>query len=224
MTIRRSLFLFAVLQCLPACLGQPTRPTFTLGMTIEELHKQFGMPRQYYDRRTQRYLATEAAAQLARRLSDDWNVQDVYEFKTRLNTYEFRVEHAYDRRRSRLRPTNRITGVVFELDKPIGEIKTLLADLPEAVALCSQECTIFADDNLMFGGSGFVVQHTNPSPQEIAESGLIAGQWDEDEDRKNVWVKGFELHLKGKRIESGEFSVSVKEEGTPIGVWRSSGK
>jgi len=174
--IRPLISLSAVLIYTSACLAQQTRPQFTLGMTMDEVHKQFGMPTGYYDGGTQRYLVTEEEAQIARKVSGDDNVEDVYDIKTAFNTYRFQLRNGYDETQSRFRPTKRLIEMKFELDKPIEDVKALLADFPEAASVCSQECTIFRHE----GGhsdSEVIVQPTNPSPEEIRQAGLMARGW-----------------------------------------------
>jgi hypothetical protein len=204
-------------------------------MTVDELHRQFGMPKSYLDYATKRYLATEAEAQIARQVSNGYRVDPVYEFKTSSNAYEFRIATCHDSSQSRLRPTERFVSFEFELDKPVENVKALLADFPEAVSLCSQGCTIFRNDSSMFEhdglGSKVYVQPTSPTPDEIKEAGLVAVCW-RDEDPKYTWVKGFEFQFGrgGKRIESGSFEIHVQGMGlgderiTATGVWRPSEK
>lgn len=218
--------LFGSLQCLSSCLGQQSRPQITFGMTIDELHKQFGMPKSYFDFFTKRYLATEAEAQIARQVSKGYRVDAVYEFKTGLNTYELRMATCLDSSRSRLRPTERFVSFQFELDKPVEDVKALLADIPEAVSLCSQECTIFS--NNIKSLPMLFVQHTNPSPEELKEAGSVAVCWS-DKQSERAWVKGFQFEFGegGRRIVSGYYEVQVKgryyvQPLSRIGTWRSS--
>jgi len=198
------------------------------------------MPTRYYDGGTQRYLVTEAEAQIARRVSEDYNVEDVYEIKTSFNTYEFQIVNTYDQSQSRFRPIKKFTRVKFQLDKPVEDVKALLADFPEAVALCSQECTMFRESGIF---QGLIVQPTKPSPEELKDAAFMAHGWKDDEKPRDSrlpkqdwetweWVKGFKFQfdMSGKRVESGTFQLMVKGKGeaaeplTRIGVWRSSEK
>ena len=204
--------------------GQQIRPQFTLGMTVDELHSSFGMPTAYYNSSTKQTFTSEKEAQIARQVSGDPIVGDMYEIKTAANTYLFTAVYFGDTRQSRLRPTRRLVWVSFELDKPVEDIRSLLADLPEAVTFCSQECGIYITDDFEIVPHLFV-QHTNSSAEEIREAGLIAVSWGEGAP-KEPWVKSFEFNLKGKRIESGRFEINHKgryysKPLTLTGVWQS---
>ena len=197
---------------------------------MDEQHQRFGAPTRYYDGGTDRYLDTEAEAQIARKVSGDQMVDDIYEIKTSFNTYQFQIRNFYDERQSRFRPTKKLIEVKFEIDKPVEDVKLLLADFPEAVALCSRECTIFSENGFM--GRRLIVQPTNPSQEEVTSSGLMAVGWT-DEKPKDTWLRGFTFifdPLSEKQIESGSYGLMIKgrsltsEPLTRIGTWQSSPK
>ena len=215
-----------------ACFGQQARPAFTLGMTVDELRQKFGVPTRFYDVQLRRYLDSDTEAQVSRKVSGDQMVQDVYEIKTPFNTYEFQTRYFYDESQSRFRPTKKLVEVAFEIDRPVQDVRLLLADFPEAAELCSQECTVFADEDDILG-KGIIVQPTNPSQEHIKAAGLMATGWRENEDPKFAWAMGFKFTfnpLKEKQIESGSYGLMIKGKSrldgpiTRIGVWRAEPK
>jgi hypothetical protein len=222
-----------------ALAQQPShRPEFVLGITVDELYKAFGMPSMYYDIEIRKYMVMTVEVDAARELGH--RVSDVYTRKTASNTYEFIAHHEYDDRQSRLHPTKRVTSVRFELDRPVTDVKDLLADLPEAVRLCSKGCTIlkfslkhsdFIKDEELF------VQPTNPSPEQLSEAARIEeirpinhpiASFDQERAHQELakpHVEGFAFPLEEGRIVKGSFETMTVESDPdfkPIDTWQPS--
>jgi hypothetical protein len=210
-----------------AALAQQHRPKFVLGQALEEMHQALGTAGKYWDVEAKRYLRpTETAA--ARDLGH--KVLDVYTFETTQNTYEFKPGYESDGRQSRLHPTARINYVGFELDRPVetANVRTLLADFPEATAICARGCEIHE----LNGGGRTIwsVQPTSPSAQELQEAALISSNWGsqatldsirllDDSMRKlaetvhkphrpSVPIQTIVLGVEGQRITGGNIGVS----------------
>jgi hypothetical protein len=145
-----------------------TRPPFTLGTPIETVHKVFGEPLAYWNESTEHVITDPAEARIARKLGHD--LHDIYQFKTASNAYRFKLRYEPDTTQSRLNPVERLVAVNIEIDKPVDDVKLVLADVPEAASLCSRECTIFKPQ--------VDVIHVQPamdlSLAEYAEAALVA--------------------------------------------------
>jgi hypothetical protein len=171
-----------------------TRPAFTLGTPIETVHKIFGEPLAYWNESTKHAITDPAEARIARKLGHD--LHDIYQFKTASNAYSFQLRYEPDTTQSRLNPVERLVAVNIEIDKPVDDVKLVLADLPEAASLCSRECTIFKPD--------VDVIHVQPavdlSPAEYAEAALFAHMLDIDRFSEKAgdqikWVPSFIFRL-----------------------------
>jgi hypothetical protein len=211
-------------QWISACFSQQARPTFTLGMTVDEVRQRFGMPTRYYDVAEEHYLNTDAEAQIARKVSGDQMVDDIYDIKTSFNTYHFHTKYFYDQRQPPFGPTKKLVEVEFMMDKPVADVKPLLADFPEAVELCSPQCTIFNEDSVL--GKQLFVQPTNPSQEQIKAAGLLAAG-SIDKLPTETYVRGFKFKFNTfgeKQLQSGSYGLMIKGKSTGgtltrSGVW-----
>jgi hypothetical protein len=241
---RIALFLAFTFAGLAAQPSRP-RPEFVLGASYDELHQAFGAPTMYWSVEAKRYLATVSEAAAARAIGH--RVIDVYRLKTARNAYEFRPAYQLDASQSRLHPTKRISDVVFELDRPVADVETLLADFPEAATLCARECTIYVANK---GYYGVFVQPTNPSAGELQEAASLRSQWgsqtmvdllqeSENLNQKlatalqksyhpSVPAKTIALKLEGQKITGGIFDVedavgtgrTYLDDYTKVGTWK----
>jgi hypothetical protein len=182
----------ACLQCVVVS-AQVSRPrsAITLGMRGSQVREIFGDPKAYWDGGGMRYLPEQARA-----IPPSSAYMDVYEVSTALNTYEMRISYGSDDSESRLHPTPRVFSVHFELDKRVAlnDVRKLLQDLPEAVALCGAECSIAGERETSFSRVGPKTLYLHPkssTPAELAEAeriGSIFGKFPGRGRKPTVWV------------------------------------
>jgi hypothetical protein len=231
--IRYSLGLVSAVLLPPMLCVAQSRLPLELGMSQEEVRKAFGEPSRYFSTATQRFLGSEVEAQAARQVSGPFDVEDVYEFTTALNTYEFRIWYLDDSRQSRFRPTMRVRSITFELDRPIQDVKQLLPDMPEARLLCSQGCSILERSD--HRNEELFAYATSPSPTEIQDAGLVSVRWRDDDPNDKTpykirndgsWIKAIVLKLEGGKIVSGQIDAihrdrrSIAVPLATIGSWK----
>ena len=126
-------------------------------------------------------------------------LHDVYKRKTVLNVYSVVVDYEPDQTRSAQRADIRVTGVNFDLEKPMPVLPTL-KDLPEALELCNSGCAMLGD---IRGGIPDVMVFSQPPT--LRQRGLadrIMHGWKpstaEHRRRRLEWLPTVKLRLEEK--------------------------
>ncbi len=119
-----------------------------------------------------------------------------YRRRTSSNEYDLQLDFRQDDSESRLHPVARLSRVEIVIDRPIAT-KSLLADLPEAVALCVKGCSllgVMTDPNFNYEPH-IIVYPIEPTTEQTRLGALLGTNW-RPEAVKEPWVPAIILRWK----------------------------
>ena len=138
-----------------------TQGTFKLGITQQEISKRLGTPPRGFGH---------------------------YVRRTGSNEYALHLSYDLDDSESRLHPVMRLREVEIMIDRP-RSLNALLADIPEAVELCTRGCALLGvvtDPNFNYAPH-IIVYPSEPSAEQLKLAALLGTKW-RPETAKAQWV------------------------------------
>ena len=174
---------------------------FSLGATMEDTYRVFGLPSQWFASIAGHFLTSSVERDAALKVYGVTAVDDVYMRQTSTNLYRINVEWLPDRTTSRLHPTIRLRSLEIDVDKP-APATAVLADLPEAVKVCNAGCDLYGID---IGDKGsYVLAIPSKRSQAQLELGALLATNFERTETKDGWTVAVRLMLEKGGRESGD--------------------
>jgi hypothetical protein len=179
-----------------------------LGEARTSISKRVGAPRTFYTPEDGgRHLFGDSEYRAAIGI---WSpILDVYQRKSENNEFEFRLKFGFDDRDSKLHPIERLESIQIVIDRPTGYL-SILADLPEASAVCQMSCLVYGDP---FGNIKVIPE--KPSIEEQALSLLIHNQFRSSDQAEAIQQIGITLYLDQTTW------ISQGRRNSPIPNWNS---
>jgi hypothetical protein len=167
----------------------PEAAVFTFGSTRDETRKVVGDPRKWYVPQSGRFLDSPDEYQAALKVYRA--IEDVYIRETPTNTYLIKVAWRFDTTTSRLRPTERVSRLGVEIDKPAAAA-TILKDFREAAEICKAGCDLYGLKDIT---GGYVLAFPSKPNRAQFEMGKLLATDFKPEEATEEWCVAIKLKL-----------------------------